>query len=316
MAMTRGVVAPIVIAAVACAAGASRLVHAQSGPVTFYVATNGNDAWSGRSPDAGAGTNGPFATMQRARDAVRELKRQQSGSLRQPITIEIREGTYFLTDTLLLEPEDSGTANAPITYAAYQDERPVISGGRQVTGWRPLTVDGKDLWVAYIPEALRPTWYFHQLWVNGERRTRARHPNQGLLRIAEVPDATSDWEQGQNRFRYTPGDIKPWRRLTDVEVVTYNQWSSAHLPIAGIDEGQRIVTFDRRSNMRLTERADSLIGAPYHVENAFEFLDAPGERYLDRDVGTVYYLPMPGEDMTHSSLLYVPNSTYVGIQDS
>ncbi|MDD4019648.1 MAG: hypothetical protein PHV28_17095, partial [Kiritimatiellae bacterium] len=43
--------------------------------VTFYVSTKGNDAWSGGLPAPNrAGTDGPFATVTRARDAVRALK--------------------------------------------------------------------------------------------------------------------------------------------------------------------------------------------------------------------------------------------------
>ena len=68
-------------------------------------------------------------------------------------------------------------------YAAYPGERPVISGGRPIGGWQ--TGDGA-LWTARVDEAAAGTWNFHQLFVNGQRRVRARTPNQGYLYTADI----------------------------------------------------------------------------------------------------------------------------------
>jgi len=97
----------------------------------FYVAVNGNDGWSGRlaAPNK-AKTDGPFATLERARLAVRALK----AGRKTPIRVEVRGGTYFLDKPLVFGPEDSGTAEAPIVYAAYANEHPVFSGGTRLTG--------------------------------------------------------------------------------------------------------------------------------------------------------------------------------------
>src|SRR5712692_10534530 len=97
----------------------------ESGQHAFYVAPNGDDAWSGRllAPNTGK-TDGPFATIARARDAVRQLKAAEGG-LQQPVTVSIRGGTYFLREPIILTPEDSGTAGCPVTYAAYHKE-PVV----------------------------------------------------------------------------------------------------------------------------------------------------------------------------------------------
>ena len=82
----------------------------------YYVAVNGNDAWSGTLPEVKAdGTDGPFATLQRARDSVRASKRKKKA----PITVLVREGTYYLKESLIFEPGDSGTEAGPITYAAW-----------------------------------------------------------------------------------------------------------------------------------------------------------------------------------------------------
>ena len=58
----------------------------------FYVSTSGSDRWSGTlaAPNA-EGSDGPFATLSRARDAVRELKAQQPSK---DMVVFIREGFY------------------------------------------------------------------------------------------------------------------------------------------------------------------------------------------------------------------------------
>src|SRR3990167_5630163 len=87
----------------------------------LYVATNGNDAWSGtlKEPNA-ARTDGPLASLARARDAIRALK--AAGRFTAPVTVSVRGGTHFLTEPLVLTPQDSGTADRPITYRAYPSE--------------------------------------------------------------------------------------------------------------------------------------------------------------------------------------------------
>ncbi len=268
--------------------------------VTFYVAPNGNDKWSGRlaSPNR-TKTDGPFATLQRALEAVRQLKQQQGGTLKQPVTIYLRSGTYFLSEPVTITPEHSGTPECPVTIAAYRNEKVVLSGGRRVTGWQQTTVNGKTVWVAEIPEVREGKWFFRQLWVNGKRAIRARHPNSGYLQVAEVLDVTNEtpWNQGQYRFRFREGDLKAWETVTDAEVVVMNRWVESRLPIVSVDEAQRIVQFSKRSVFRLD------VGDPYCVEHALEFLDTPGEWFLDKRTGNLYYLPRPGEDMRTAEVI-------------
>jgi len=137
---------------------------------TFWVATDGSDAWSGRlaRPNADR-SDGPFATLHRARDAVRTLIAQ---GLAEPATITVRGGVYRLAEPLALGPEDSGTAPCPVTWQAAAGERVTLSGGRPITGWK--TDDGK-LWHADLPKGV--DWGFRQLFVNGRREPRARFPN-------------------------------------------------------------------------------------------------------------------------------------------
>ncbi len=266
-------------------------------PIAFYVAPNGDDHWSGKlaAPNK-AGTDGPFAGVARARDAVRALK-QEPGGLAAPVTIALRSGTYFLEEPLVLSPEDSGTPDCPITYTSYRKEKAVLSGGREITGWHPVEIDGRKLWAAEVPEVKSGQWDFHQLFANNRRLARTRLPKEGFYHVAELADDTSaGWQSGQKRFRFKEGDISgSWRNLQDVDVIALTLWIESRLPIESVDEKQRIVNLARKSTFWLQDDFGGK-GAHYYLENVFEALDTPGQWCLDRKAGMIYYLPRPGED--------------------
>ena len=258
-------------------------------PATFYVATNGDDAWSGVLPAPNAaGTDGPFATLARARDAVRELK--AAGTHTGPVVVMVRGGTYFLGEPLRLGPEDSGTADQPILYCAEPGEEVVLSGGRPITGWRKG--EGK-LWVADVPEAKEGKWNFRQLFVGGERQIRARTPNfdpddpiQGGWAFVTEP-----YIPGQKGGRFgetltsihTPGDTflweaeipadgdyavwlyygaanKPWGR-TDMAARTTMQADDAEpVPLANLPDtgGWETFRWSKTATLKLTKGSHKL----------------------------------------------------------
>ena len=144
----------------------------------IYVAPNGQDSWSGTLPAPNSSyTDGPFASVARAQQAVRALRK---ASLGLPLTAMLREGTYYLPasptspGTLTFTQEDSGTATAPVTWENYPGETPVISGGKPIgTGGFGLawTHVADSLWQVQLPAG---TPNFEQLYYNGERRLRSR----------------------------------------------------------------------------------------------------------------------------------------------
>ncbi|MFA6546461.1 MAG: hypothetical protein WCS99_18740, partial [Limisphaerales bacterium] len=101
------------------------------GDTVFYVATCGSDANPGT-------TTKPFATIQRARDEIRRMKRNR-GLPNSGVVVEVLGGRYELAKPVELTAEDSGTAEAPVVYRARRGEAVHISGGRVVTGWKPVT---------------------------------------------------------------------------------------------------------------------------------------------------------------------------------
>ena len=244
-----------------------------AGPVDFFVSPAGKDTWSGRRADPGD-DDGPFATVARARQAVRTLRKTQQEP--RSVCVVLRGGTYYLDWPLEFGPEDSGTEQAPVVYRAAAGERVVLSGGRRITGGRWGEVNGRKAWIVDVPEVKEGKWSFRQLFVNGERRPRTRLPKQGEYRIESLPGYTGDFLRSPTKqFVYAPGDIVPaWRNLRDVEIVGITRWLDNRLPIEGVDGGTRTVTFDRPSLFALVSGNKP---GPYWVENVFEALDTPGQ---------------------------------------
>ena len=120
------------------------LCRAEDADANFFVSVEGSDSWSGTLAAANAQSNdGPFATLERARDAVRNFKEKTTSD----IEVLVREGTYYLRDTVVFGVKDSGKDEFSVTYAAYPDEKPVFSSGWEITGWK--TVGGE---VPGLPE--------------------------------------------------------------------------------------------------------------------------------------------------------------------
>jgi hypothetical protein len=273
----------------------------QVGAETLYVSPNGNDTWTGKLEQANrGGTDGPLASLAGAREAIRELK--AAGPLTQPIRVIIKSGHYAITEPLVFEPRDSGTEQCPITYLGDHGQRPTISGGRQITGWRKQG----DRWVARLPEVAEGKWTFAALWVNGERRTRARMPNEGYFQTVGKAPPITDPQTGKPAssahlaFRFKAGDLRQFAHLDDAVVVVYQSWEVGHQRIASVDEAKRVVTF----KSPLPWAFDYWGGdVRYYVENVPEALDAPGEWYLDRHRGLLTYLPLPGEDLAQATVV-------------
>ena len=257
-------------------------VPIQEKGLTFYIAPNGNNTWSGslKSPNSSK-TDGPFASLAAAQKAIRNLKAR--GRFTQPVTVYLRGGLYVLDTPLVFTPDDSGTKQNPITLAAYPNEIPVISGGRSISG---LTPKEGNIWAAEVPQSKEGRWVFHQLFINGERRQRARTPNTGFANmIGEIST------EPQARFQYKNGDIrKDWADRGDVEVVGLAKWIEFRLPIAAVDEQTQKVVLAGKVPEHTREK-----DGRYWVENLREGLDQPGEWFLDRRTGLLSYIPLPNE---------------------
>ncbi len=271
-------------------------VHAESVTAVepdLYVATNGNDAWSGRVATANAeASDGPLATVTAAQQAVRQIRAQQADRQR-PIVVAIRGGTYQLTAPLAFTPEDSGTEQAPVIYQAYADERPILSGGRRITAWQK---DEQGRWYVDLDDVKNGEWSFSQLFVNDQRRCRPRLPEQGYYKIArQLEPSAKAAGKGHDRFGFNASEIQAdWENLQDVEIMAFHFWAASRIPIAEVDVQQNIVTLQGRTTGS-SWWAEFKQGHRYLVENVKQALRHPGQWYLDRPIGRLTYIPRDGE---------------------
>ena len=264
---------------------------------TVYVSPQGNDRWSGREPGRN-GTDGPVASLARARDAVRALR--ASGE-RGAVHVVIADGAYSLTEPLELGSEDSGMAGGPVIYEAAPGAHPVFSAGRQISGFRP---GQGGVWTASIPDVKAGKWYFEQLWINGRRAARAQSPNRfyfyvrGKVGMGPDPLTGNKTDLSSRAFRARPEDIRPLlgltpARLRDVNLIAYQSWEVSRLRVAAVDPKTNTIIATGPAVAQFDYFGPS---QRYKLENYRAALDAPGEWFLDRD-GTLFYKPLPGEDM-------------------
>ncbi len=101
-----------------------------------FVATNGNDF-------TGDGTiENPYASIERARDDLRAHSDVVDGGA----VVYFREGSYFVSEGIMLEIQDSGTADSPVEYKAYNDEKVQFTGGATLNATDfELVSDSEDL---------------------------------------------------------------------------------------------------------------------------------------------------------------------------
>jgi hypothetical protein len=269
--------------------------------ISYYVAIDGDDRWSGTlDTPAGDGTDGPFATLARARDAVRE---QIAGGLREEVTVLLRGGVHEIAETVIFGPADAGGDRA-VTYAAYPHERPVLSAGRPVTGWEKLShaVPGlsdeaaRQVWVARVPPGER----FFCLFDGDERLPRARAAGFA----PEAPGVGEDTDL--TTLRFPPGRLRNWPNLADVELVVRPQhvWTVNILGLAAVDEAAGVATTALPATYPLVPLGQAWrvpAGTPSAwVENVPEALTQPGEWLLDSGAGLLYLWPRgdrPGADL-------------------
>ncbi len=254
-------------------------------PATFYVSHSGRDTWSGRlaAPNA-ARSDGPFATLERARDAARAAK---GGG----ITVTVRGGTYRLSRTFALTEEDSGTAASPVTWRAAPGEVVTLTGAAPVRGWRR---GAGGVWTADLKRQGLGDFRFRELFWQGERQTLARFPNLdpkhpvtgGMLYVDEPgqPQRTS--------FRYAEGAVPfgKWKSWPQAEVVMwpYNCWDHNIVRIADVDTEARQIT------LRYPVAGKIEVGNRYFVQNVRAAMDAPGEWYSDWRTGQLSFIPPDG----------------------
>jgi hypothetical protein len=268
---------------------------------------------------AGSDTNDgskdkPFATAAMAVRKARELRRLNDPSIATGIHILVKGGTYKLEEPFFIRPEDSGTEASPTYIEAAQNETPILSGGVNIKGWTkatgniqglPKAAQGK-VWVANAPMVGGRVLEFRQLWINNQKAIRARDRNaDSMYRILS-------WNH-QDQTCWIPkpktGDIT---KVEGLEMFIHQWWAIANLRVKSVEvRGDSAKLSFHQPESRIQSEhpwpapwiSNKTGNSAFYLTNAIQFLDQPGEWYLDMKNAKIYYYPRANENLNTASVI-------------
>lgn len=274
-------------------AGITMLLAGGLAAAELYVSTKGDDTNPGTREK-------PLATLAGARDAVRNLKHDGA------VTVHFAAGTYFVNRSVEFEARDSGTAKAPVIYQAVPGTAVRFTGGKEVTGWKPVTdpavlarlpeeARGKvrvaDLRAAGFTDLgkLEPRGFGTgkppaeaELFFNNAPMTLARWPNSGFR--------GAKGKEGDRLVIVDTDRVSRWKDETDPWVFAYwhHDWAEVYEPLAGVDAGKNAIL---RGDKVKAVYGVTPANARWYAFNLLAELDSPGEYHIDRANGLLYFMP-------------------------
>lgn len=257
---------------------------ASAGAVDIYVdPVNGSDNGAGSLDQ-------PYKTISKAQAAVRS----KNTSMKSDINIYLKGGVYK-EDMLVFDEYDSGHNGFTVRWQAYENEKPIISGGEEIEGWSLYDADMN----IYCADSRGIET--RQLTVNGSLAQRAR--SEGSLLSDDAV-----YDNGVTGYTCSETEMLNWKNQSDIEFVYKNDWTNSRCPVDNIergDNGMITVTMKQPAwrNVRVVKTGKLSVTQPWYVENAYELLDEPGEFYLDKSKGKIFYIPRDGEDMNSAEVI-------------
>ena len=240
----------------------------------LYVAPNGSDTNPGTEI-------APLATLAAARDTARKVAGKEA------VTVYVGDGVYYLPETLVFTPADSGSEELPVVYRAVNEGRAVLSGGSELQlAWKPFR-DG--IFQAATPQGLE----IDQLFINGKAQRMARYPNYNAAK-------KTDAYQGYAADAFSKKRAAKWADPVGgyIHAMHTSRWGGYHYRITGKDaEGNVTYEGGWQNNRQMGMHKDFRM-----VENIFEELDAPGEWFHDRKTSTLYFQTVPGIDLATANV--------------
>ena len=291
----------------------ANIPHPTDRNLIFYVSPTGSDKANGLSPESKDGANGPFASLQHARDVLRRLR--HDGVLNRPIEVRIQPGIYQLDETLMMDERDSGTADFPVIYRSITDQPAVLSGGRYLDNCSRidsdlLSCDVKALHVQRLSmlgldSRLSMSLPPFELFADGQRRQLARWPNSGYdhamgYNWKYIAGSTND---ARDHFVFSKTTTHHWKsvRGATVHIWPGNDWFDQYVGIESLDTTQGL--------MRLKEKTSYPIkpGRRFSILNLREELDTPGEWYYDAGAGRILLFVTPSTNNIRPIISYLDN---------
>ena len=295
----------------------------------FHVTPNGNDNWSGEKASQNAsGTDGPLATLTGARNAIRAWRVKQGNPTAIPedsFTVIIHEGIYTLDKAFALEKQDSGAHEASITYRAAKGESVRLIGGRVVPEFSAVSdpailkrldesarehVLQANLKALGITDLGSAKGEGIEVFFDGQPMHIARWPNEGFTKITDIVVKDGHKIHGipgskTGQFLYEGDRPKRWTDEPDLWALGYWFWDWREQPmkIASIDTKAKKITLATPEHGYGYRK-----GQWYYIYNALAELDQPGEWYLDRENGTLYFWPPKATESAETLISVIPSA--------
>ena len=242
------------------------------------------------------------------------------------VVIELPEGQFFLDEPLFLRPEDAGTAESPTIIRGAANGKTILSGGCALPAkaWKKVSkVPGlpakaqSKVYVCPQPKVAGRYLSFRQLWVNGQKAVRARDVND----FDEMKRMLA-WDKHQQVLTIPTPEVKHFQTLDGMELVLHQMWAISNLRVASLTRNgdSTQVRFHQPESRVQAEHpwpcpmTTKGLESPYYLCNAIEFLDMPGEWYLDEDKHLLYYWPRQGEVLSKAEVIVPSLETLVDVQ--
>ena len=254
------------------------------GAVVLYVSAD--------APADGQGTLTDPISLEGAKEKLKAMKSSVAeGTV---ATVYLMGGTYSVDNTISFTADDMPN----VTYKAYNNERVELTGAKPVTGFTEATVNGVKVFTKQLDKTVG-AYSFKTLFSDTNELRVPRFPEEGYFTVkATAPEddiwteETKPWEftLGQRSFYGDTADLTvDFHNPQDVNVRILHFWHDELAFIKNFDKTTGKVTMSRPSSM-LIQDFDR-----YYFENVFEALNEPGEWYLDKQNGKLYYVPFEGE---------------------
>ena len=236
--------------------------------IIYFVSPSGDDSNLGTETE-------PFRTIQRARDIVR---RKTAIWMNRNIVILIRGGNYYVTSPICFGMYDGGRNGYKIFYRNYPGETPILIGGETIVNWTPVD--------DFIYKAKIGNKRFNTLYENSSRAVIAHEPD-GYYALTESPDVSSP----KNTFFYNHDILPPEFNYIGAEVVIFPSYNFM-MYLDNIKDLQADY-IENKSKIILEKDASLPIMSKnrFIIQNVKEFLDEPGEFYIDYPAETLFYRP-------------------------
>jgi hypothetical protein len=256
---------------------------------------------------ASAGNDNNPGTLENPVQSLEKAKAialQALNQLSRPINVYLRGGIYHLAQPLKFTAQDSGKPDMPITFKAYANETPWISGGQKLGPWRASNLGPR----IFVTDA--KNLKFRQIYVGGETGIRSRYPKVNSTNYFHIVDYRFD--AGKYSFQVPSAALfssalnqsASWE---NAEIHVYQTFNILKLRIESIIPGAINSTVVAKSPESLALQVaggPESKDLPFFIENHIQMVQSPMEWFHDAKQGLLYfYAP---DNMTLDTLNQTP----------